>query len=134
MTPPAALRPYAHVLAVPDLPRTAAYFCDTLGFAEDWRDADNWRALSRGPVRVMIGHCPDVMPPRELGDHSLFAYLHTDDVDAYHAEIAARGALVLQPPADKPWGMRELVIATPDGHRILVGQELSPGTPPAAAA
>lgn len=124
MTPPADLRPYAYVLAVPDLPRTADYFYNVLGFAEDWRDGDNWRALRRGSVRVMIGHCPGVIPPRELGDHSYFAYLHTDDIDAFHAEIAARGAIVLQPPADKPWGMREMPVATPDGHRLMVGQEL----------
>ncbi|WER50575.1 hypothetical protein CupriaWKF_34265 [Cupriavidus sp. WKF15] len=47
-----------------------------------------------------------------------------DDIDALHAEPASRGAIIVQPPADKPWGMREMALATPDGHRMMVGQEL----------
>ncbi len=26
--------------------------------------------------------------------------------------------------ADKPWGEREMLVATPDGHRIMVGQDI----------
>lgn len=118
------LRAYAYVLAVPDLPRSAAYFENALGFSTDWQDGDNWRALSRGSVRVMLGHCPDALPPSQTGDHSYFAYFHVDDIDALHAELASRGAIIAQPPADKPWGMREMALATPDGHRMMVGQEL----------
>ena len=64
------------------------------------------------------------MAPRDLGDHSYFGYVVLDDVDAYHAEIAARGADVIAPPADKPWGMREMPVRTIDGHRIMFAQEL----------
>ena len=114
----------AFVLAVPDLKRSVAYFVDALGFSRDWNDGDNWQALVRGGVRLMLGHCPDALPPSELGDHSYFAYIEVDDVDAYHAEIAPRGAIVRLPPADKPWGWREMAVATPDGHRIMFGQPI----------
>jgi catechol 2,3-dioxygenase-like lactoylglutathione lyase family enzyme len=118
------LRAYAHVLAVPDLDRSTRYFCDALGFKVDWEDKGNWTCLSRGGARVMLGHCPDATPPRELGDHSYFAYFHIDDVDAFHAEIAGRGAEIMFPPADKPWGLRELGVRTPDGHRMVFGKLL----------
>jgi catechol 2,3-dioxygenase-like lactoylglutathione lyase family enzyme len=124
MTNASDLRAYAYVLAVPDLARSADYFQSVLGFSTDWQDGDNWRALSRGSVRVMLGHCPDALPPSQTGDHSYFAYFHVDDIDALHAELAPRGAIILQPPADKPWGMREMALATPDGHRMMVGQVL----------
>jgi uncharacterized glyoxalase superfamily protein PhnB len=114
----------AFVLAVPDLDRAAAYFRDVLGFARDWRDADDWEALSRDSVRLMLGHCPNALPPAELGDHSYFAYIDVDDIDALHAEIAPRGAIIRQPPADKPWGWREMAVATPDGHRLMFGQHI----------
>jgi hypothetical protein len=97
------LRTYAFVLALRDLAASAAYFEDALGFVLDWKDADDWRLLSRGGVRMMLGHCPNEKPA---------------------AEIAARGAIIRQAPADKPWGLREMLIATPDGHRIMVGQTL----------
>ncbi len=92
MTNATDLRAYAYVLAVPDLARSAGYFESVLGFSTDWKDGDNWRALSRGSVRVMLGHCPDALPPSQTGDHSYFAYFHVDDIDALHAELASRGA------------------------------------------
>jgi len=36
----------------------------------------------------------------------------------------ARGALVSSQPTDKPWGLREFGLTTPDGHRIVCGEEL----------
>jgi uncharacterized glyoxalase superfamily protein PhnB len=122
--PPPSLAAYAFVLAVPDLDAAAAYFRDVLGFSRDWRDGDNWETLSRGGARVMLGGCPDALPPAELGDHSYFAYIDVDDVDALYAEIAPRGAIVRLAPADKPWGRREMAVATPDGHRIMFGQHI----------
>jgi uncharacterized glyoxalase superfamily protein PhnB len=126
---PENLTPFAFVLAVRDLAATTAYFRDALGFALQWAVADNWRLLSRGQVNVMIGHCPDVTPADAIGDHSYFGYLHVGDVDALHDDFARRGAIIRQPPADRPWGMREMAIATPDGHRIMIGQQLAPAGP-----
>ncbi|MDP9900324.1 hypothetical protein [Variovorax ginsengisoli] len=37
---------------------------------------------------------------------------------------AQRGAIVLRPPIDRDWGMREFAVATPDGHRLMVGEIL----------
>jgi hypothetical protein len=73
MAQSAGLRPYAYVLAVPDLPRTARHFEKVLGFRLDWADGTNWQALTRDSVRVMIGHCPDALPPAETGDHRYMA-------------------------------------------------------------
>ncbi len=74
----------------------------------------------------MMGHCPDAMAPSALGDHNYFGYLSVDDADALHKEFVGRGAVILQPPVDKPHGMREFVVGTPDGHRFMVGQDLAP--------
>lgn len=125
MTAPGKLRAYAFVLAVPDLEKAVAYFQSALGFETEWADGGCWHTLARGDARVMLGHCPDAMPPAQLGDHSYFAYLHVDDVDALHAEFVRRGAIIRLPPADKPWGKREMAVATPDGHRLMVGQSLA---------
>ena len=121
---PPKIAPWAHVLAVRDLEKSAAYYRDVLGFDVIWEKADDWRLVQRDGVRVMLGHCPTDMEPRELGSHSLFAYLEVDDVAALHAELAARGA-VCSPPKDTHYGMREIVVTTVDGHRIIFGQETS---------
>jgi catechol 2,3-dioxygenase-like lactoylglutathione lyase family enzyme len=118
------LRPHAYVLAVNDLARSAAYFVDVLGFSADWAEGDNWQALKRGDVRLMLGRCPDALPPTKLGDHSYFGFFVTGDVDALHAEFQAKAAIILSAPADKPWGWREMAVATPDGHRMMFAQQI----------
>ncbi|WP_321962859.1 hypothetical protein [Paraburkholderia sp. J7] len=42
--------------------------------------------------------------------------------DRHEHEIAQKEAIVLQPPVDRPYSMRECTVATPDGHRFVVGQ------------
>ncbi len=119
------ISPWAYVLAVPDFNRSAAYFRDVLGFKIGWEDASEWRLAERDGVRVMLGHCPDDLRPAEFGSHNWFGYLEVDDVDAFHTEITARGA-TSTPPLDRPYGMREIVVTTVDGHRIVFGQEKRP--------
>ena len=97
----AKIAPWAFVLAVPNLDRSAVYFRDVLGFMVRWEDVTGWRLMERDTVRVMLGECPNDMRP---------------------AEITARGA-TCSAPADRPYGMREIVVTTVDGHRIVFGQE-----------
>ncbi|HEY6486117.1 MAG TPA: VOC family protein [Candidatus Cybelea sp.] len=56
-----------------------------------------------------------------LGDHSYFAYLEVDDVEALYATVASRGADISKALRVEPWGMREFGIRTVDGHRIMFG-------------
>jgi uncharacterized glyoxalase superfamily protein PhnB len=60
----------------------------------------------------MLGRCPNVPAASEIGDHSYVAYLHVDDVDAFHRRAIAPGADVMKAPQDEPWGMRELAAIT----------------------
>jgi catechol 2,3-dioxygenase-like lactoylglutathione lyase family enzyme len=120
---PPKIATWAFVLAVPDLDKSAGYFRDVLGFRVQWEESRDWRLVERGAVRVMLGHCPDDMRPADLGSHSWFGYLEVDDIDALRSEITARGA-TCSAPKDQPYGMREIVVTTIDGHRIVFGQEL----------
>lgn len=112
------------VLAVRDLEQSTRYYVDVLGFRRDPIDAAGWSFLSRDTFKLMLGECPDSLPASELGDHSYFVYLTVDRLDDYFWEISARGALVSSEPADKPWGLREFALRTPDGHRITCGEPL----------
>ena len=48
------------------------------------------------------------------------AWLQVDDLDAEHERLVAAGVLVDDPPADMPWGLREMWIRDPDGLRLVV--------------
>ncbi len=115
------------VLAVHDLDRSGAWYRDVLGCELDDVAPGDWRFCRAGAVMFMLGRCPDVPPASELGDHSYVAYLSVDDVDAFHARAVAAGAGVLQAPQDQPWGMRELALRSPDGHRFTLGQPIESG-------
>jgi catechol 2,3-dioxygenase-like lactoylglutathione lyase family enzyme len=110
---------------VTDLERSAAYYRDVLGFRISWEDGTNWRLAERDGVRLMLGHCPNQKPATEIFPHDWFGYLETEDVDALRAEFVGRGAQCSE-PKEQPYGMREIVVTTVDGHRIVFGQEGAP--------
>jgi uncharacterized glyoxalase superfamily protein PhnB len=114
------------VLAVPDLARSADFYRDVLGFEVREIGDPGWRMYLHDECRIMAGQCPDAIPPAGLGDHSYFAYLVVDDVDAYHQRVASAGAEIIKALATEMWGMREFGLRTIDGHRIMVGQDLKP--------
>jgi len=106
------------VLAVHDLDRSSAWYEAVFGADRHDVDPGNWVFCVAGDLRFMLGRCPDALPASEIGDHSYVAYLEVDDVDALHARALAADAEVLKPPTDEPWGRRELVLRSPDGHRF----------------
>jgi uncharacterized glyoxalase superfamily protein PhnB len=111
------------VLAVHDLATSVDYYTRVLGMAIDFT-APGWAFLSRGSFRVMLGECGDAIPAHELGDHSYFVYVTVEGIDDLYGELLGNGATLVQKLTDKPWGMREFGVRTPDGHRIMFGQEL----------
>jgi predicted enzyme related to lactoylglutathione lyase len=122
------ITPWAFVLAVHDLERSAEYYRDVLGFRLSWQDVAGWRLAERDGMRLMLGHCPNDMAPADIGCHNWYGYVNVDDLDAFHAEVTARGATCTA-PADRPYGMREIVVTTVDGHRIVFGQDIAAGRP-----
>lgn len=114
-----------YVIAVPDLQVSAEYYRTVLGFQVHEIGDPGWRFFTRDGVSIMAGECPDALPPRELGDHSWFAYIEVDGIDGYYAALRERGAEVISPLEDQPWGMREFGIRTADGHRIRFGTPLA---------
>lgn len=114
-----------YVTAVHDVAKSQAYFVDKLAFEPLDIDAPGWRFVQRGTARFDMGECIGVPEAKTLGDHSWIARIFVDGLDEYHAEIAPRGAEILNGPTDKPWGLREMAVRTPDGHRIMFCEVIS---------
>lgn len=113
------------VLAVKDLSISVDFYCEKLGFTIDF-EVNGWCFLSRGSFQLMLGHCPEEVPASQINDHSYFAYIGVNGIDELHEEFRTRGVTPLPVPENKPWGMREFMVTTPDGHRIMFGQDLEP--------
>ncbi len=110
------------VLAVHDLPRSAAWYREVFGCEIVDVDPGNWMFCRSGSIDFMLGACPDAIPASDLGDHSYIAYLRVDDVDAFHRRAVAAGAAIGKPLTTEAWGMREFSVRSPDGHRFMVAQ------------
>jgi uncharacterized glyoxalase superfamily protein PhnB len=113
-----------YVLAVHDVQKSADFYVRVLGF-EIVQRPPGWIFVAKDRCMIMLGECPDDLPASELGCHSYFAYLRVDDADEYFRHVKEAGAELLSEIADKPWGMREFGVRTPDGHRIMIGHALS---------
>jgi predicted enzyme related to lactoylglutathione lyase len=114
------------VIAVPDLERSSAFYRDVLGFAATKLGDYGWQMFARDNCKIMVGECRDAMPATDIGDHSYFAYLTVDDVDAYYRRVRDSRTEVVKDLRTEPWGMREFGLRTVDGHRIMIGSRVDP--------
>ncbi|MEX1277233.1 MAG: VOC family protein [Bacteroidota bacterium] len=109
-----------YVLAVHDLHASSEFF-QKLGFAII-SEPGGWIFVERDHCMIMLGECRDALHPSKLGDHSYFGYLRVDDVDSYYEDLKKKGVKILSPIQTKPWEMREFSVASPEGHRMTIGQ------------
>jgi hypothetical protein len=65
--------------------------------------------FARHPLHALLPEAP----PRGLG---VQLYLFGIDPDAACARAADAGGVVIEPPADKPHGLREATILSPEGY------------------
>ncbi len=115
------IRGSRYVIAVHDLERSAGYYQDILGFEVREIGDPGWRFFLKDNCLIMAGECPDALSPKELGDHSYFAYMEVDDIDQLHAALVAKRAQITKPLRAEPWGVKEFGLRTIDGHRIMFG-------------
>ncbi|WP_417494240.1 VOC family protein [Maricaulis sp.] len=112
-----------HVLAVNDFDSAVKYFTEMLGFTLD-RTIGGWSFLHLDQFYLMVGDCQGEVPARETNNHALFAYVNCEGIDELFDQYRERGVQFNQTIADKPWGLREFGVETPEGHRIMFGQEI----------
>jgi len=112
-----------HVLAVNDLDASDKFFIEKLGFTLRSR-IGGWSFLNLDNFYLMVGHCAEEVPASDTNNHSYFAYVNCLGIDELYNQYKNNGVEFVQKIADKPWKMREFGIVTPEGHRIMFGQEI----------
>lgn len=113
--------------AVPEIPVTTLdqvvdYHVDILGFTHDWgRDTGGLAGISRGDCRLFLAS-PSFREQHE-NQSPVLIWLNLSskaEVDELYAQWASTGAILLSPPEDKPWLLREFTAADPDGNLLRV--------------
>jgi predicted enzyme related to lactoylglutathione lyase len=117
----------APVLLVPDVRATLEHYRRTLGWETEAYEAvpEDYGYARRGAWRLHFARGERARPNAEIVPPDFFdVYLWVDDVRALHDELADRGAEILHPPTERPWGMLEIRVRDMNGYVLGIGQAL----------
>jgi predicted enzyme related to lactoylglutathione lyase len=114
----------ATIFTVRDIAASIAHYRDALGFdvTFEYGEPVFYACLCRDEVSL---HLRAPRDPKWVPGNGAVA-IFVDDVDALHAEIAARGARVVKPPQDYPYGVRDFDIVDLDDNQLTFGMESKP--------
>jgi uncharacterized glyoxalase superfamily protein PhnB len=111
------------ILNVKDAAASLSYYVETLGFelvfawCPDGSQVPTFGEVRRGQAAIMVAQGTQ-------GGPGMWIYLDVPSVealDALHGQYAQRGARIVWPPEDKPWGQREMLVHDLDGHTLRLG-------------
>jgi predicted enzyme related to lactoylglutathione lyase len=94
---------------------------DVLDFQVDTEEEEMGLALlHRDAVGLAVVRtaCP-------AANETTACYIGLTDVDGFHQQCLERGAKVVAPLTDHPWGLRDFVVETPGGHRVAFGERIA---------
>ncbi len=113
--------------AVPELPvsnvdTAAKYYVDVLGFRFDWGDDEGGiGGISQGACRMFLTNAPFHERYGTGGPAMVWLNVNSrDEVDELYRRWHRAGATIVSPPEDKPWNLREFIVADPDDNRLRV--------------
>jgi len=119
----ASVLSYRPNLEVPDVRAAADFLAGLLGFEVEMITGDppSLALIRAGEAAIGL-----VLADNPGVNSTTAGYLGVTDVDALHAECQRRGIPITTPLTDQPWGLRDFVIEIPGGHRLALGQRISP--------
>ncbi|MBK8101669.1 MAG: VOC family protein [Planctomycetes bacterium] len=122
------LRAVTPLLVVADLPRSIAFYRDRLGYADAsvWGKPPCFAMTHRDGFDLMLSLAGDAAHLQPNGRHDLWdLYLKVDDLAAEITALHIAGVPIDKGPTDTEYGMREIEVQDPDGHRICLAEDLS---------
>lgn len=120
--PAARLRRAVPVVFVADVPASAAFYRDSLGFSIDFLHGDPpfYGSVSRDGacLHLKFVHEPVILPGREDREGFIMAFTEVENIEALFAEYVARGVSFAQHLQEEPWGGQDFIVRDPDGNTI----------------
>ena len=105
--------------------RALRFYRDVLGFTASFTNGDPvaFAVVRQGDAQLHLG----VEPGKAGSSH---VHIMVDDLDAVYQRLVNSGAAVRQAPTVQEWGLRDIVIADPDGNTFEIAE---PARDPASA-
>ncbi|WP_420472669.1 bleomycin resistance protein [Noviherbaspirillum sp. ST9] len=103
------------VLASLDIAESADFYTARLGFKK-LSQYDDYAIVARDGAEIHFWLCRD----RSIAENTS-CYLRVTDTEALFKEFAENG-VQSDPPAVRPWGMKELYVIDPHGNLLKFGE------------
>jgi predicted enzyme related to lactoylglutathione lyase len=101
-----------------DFERSFRFYAESLGLHvyREWSSGS-----TRGVVFFLGGGFLELSGSWRTGaSESMGLWLQVRDVDAIRHVLEEAGVDIIEPPTEKPWGLREMQIRDPDGLSIVI--------------
>ena len=101
-----------------DLERSFRFYAENLGLHvyREWGGGS-----TKGVVFFLGGGFLELSGSSRTGaSESVGLWLQVRDVDALGYKLEEAGVDIIEPPTDKPWGLREMQIRDPDALRLVI--------------
>ena len=109
---------------VDDLDRAVQYYRDKLGFELDFKYQSFYAAVARDGLAIHLKCAPKFVADREhrkQGEH-LDAYIAVSNIRGLFSELTRRGAQLLRPLEERPWGCLDFSVEDPDGYILCFSE------------
>jgi GNAT superfamily N-acetyltransferase/uncharacterized glyoxalase superfamily protein PhnB len=106
------------IFAVSNIVETVAYYRDVLGFRQQWlwEDPPTFGCIELGKAQIFLSLDPELAARMEGVTH----FLGADNVDALYESHRVRGADIISPIENKPWGIREYTLRDLNGYELRI--------------
>ena len=101
-----------------DFERSFRFYAESLGLHiyREWGSGS-----SQGAVFFLGGGFLELSgSSRTTASENTGLWLQVRDVNAVGRECGDAGVEIIEPPTDKPWGLREMQIRDPDGLKLVI--------------
>jgi catechol 2,3-dioxygenase-like lactoylglutathione lyase family enzyme len=111
----------APTIAVTSLEKALPFYVGALGMAKVFENGDpaGFVILKRDSAEIHL-----TVSSRHVAASHNVAHLLVSDAAALYDRCVESGAHVIKRLRDQPYGLRDFVVADPDGNRIDIGQRL----------
>ncbi len=108
---------------VDDLRAAIAYYCDKLGFELAFQYQSFYAGMTRDGFAIHLKCAPK---PADRGnrreDEHLDAYITVAGIQALFSELEGRGARVIKPLEQRPWGCTDFYVEDGDGYILCFSE------------
>lgn len=123
---PSQIHSTVPVIGTDDIRKSLSYYTEVLGFSPDFEFGNPivYAGVKSGDAEIYFTYDPklsDALKERKINPE-IFIWL--SDVDSLFKEHVTKGAEIVEPIYDRPWGARQYVVKEINGYHLKFAQPL----------